>query len=62
MATRVELCYHCNIRQFSNQSISVFLATSQASKCSCRYNRTDVMQGNGSELEELEEDKRGIVH
>ena len=55
-------CYHCNIRQFSSQSISVFLASSQASKSSCQYCKTDVMQGNGSELEELEEDKRGIVH
>ena len=54
MATGMEPCYHCYIRQFSSQSISVFLASSQASKSSCQYVKRDFMQGNGRELEEEE--------
>ena len=48
----MELCYHCNIHQFSSQSIFVFLASSRASKSGCQYSKTDVLQANGRELEE----------
>ena len=54
----MELCYDYNIRQFSSQPISVFLASSQASKSSCHC-KTNVMQGNRRELEEGGEGKEG---
>jgi len=53
----MELCYHWNIHQFSSQSIFVFLASSQASKSSCQYSKTDVLQANGRELEEEGEEE-----
>ena len=53
----MELFYHCNIREFSSQSIFVFLASSQASKSSCQYSKTNILQVNGRELEEEEEEE-----